>query len=81
MKKYKAPKMLSFPSDIKGVRVNEGKEQIKVLCSDNKYHWVDFSRYIKNKMKIQFSLTEFVRGVRLPFNIDTPEFQQGYRFL
>ncbi len=76
MKKYKAPKMLSFPSDIKGVRVNEGKEQIKVLCSDNKYHWVDFSRYIKNKMKIQFSLTEFVRGVRLPFNIDTPEFQQ-----
>ena len=27
-------------------------------------------------MKIQFSLTGFVRGIKLPFNIDTPEFQQ-----
>lgn len=30
----------------------------------------------KNKMKIQFSLTEFVKGVDLLFNTDTPEFQQ-----
>ena len=47
MKNYKPPKIISFPSDLKGIRKNNGKEEIKVLCSDNKYHWVDYARYKK----------------------------------
>lgn len=34
----------------------------------------EFEKY--KKIKIQFSLTGFVRCIKLPFNIDTPEFQQ-----
>lgn len=46
---YIPPKTIHFPSDIHGVRVHEGKEQVKVLCSDNEYHWVDYDRYIPRK--------------------------------
>lgn len=45
MGNWKPPKTISFPSDIRGIRMVEGKEQIRVLCSDNEYHWVDYSRY------------------------------------
>lgn len=38
-------KTIRFPSDIHGIRIKNGKEEIKVICSDNEYHWVDFSRY------------------------------------
>lgn len=46
---YIPPKTISFPSDIHGVRVHEGKEQVRVLCSDNQYHWVDYNRYRSRK--------------------------------
>lgn len=42
---YEPPKAISFPSDIHGVRVKDGKEEIKVLCNDNQYHWVNINRY------------------------------------
>ncbi len=53
MENYKPPKFLSFPSSLKGIRINNGKEEIKVLCSDNKCHWIDYARY-KNNMKVGF---------------------------
>lgn len=51
MSNYKIPKTISFPSDIHGVRVHKGIEQVKILCSDNEYHWVDFNRYNSRKEK------------------------------
>lgn len=49
MANYIPPKTISFPSDIHGVRIHEGKEQVRVLCSDNQYHWVDYNRYRSRK--------------------------------
>ena len=42
---YKPPKVIRFPSDIHGIRIKNGKEEVKVLCGDEEYHWVEFSRY------------------------------------
>lgn len=44
---YKPPKTISFPGDIRGIRIRDGKEEVKLLCSDNEYHWIDFNRYHK----------------------------------
>ena len=42
---YKPTKVIRFPSDIHGIRIKNGKEEVKVLCGDEEYHWVEFSRY------------------------------------
>ncbi|MDE7430614.1 MAG: hypothetical protein K2N34_01635 [Lachnospiraceae bacterium] len=46
---YDPPKTIRFPSDIHGIRIKDGKEEIKVVCSDNEYHWIDFCRYCKSE--------------------------------
>ena len=45
MNDFKPPKFIKFPSDLRGIRHKDGKEEIKVLCSDGRYHWIDYSRY------------------------------------
>ena len=48
MNDFKPPKFIKFPSDLRGIRYKNGKEEIKILCSDGEYHWIDYSRY-KNR--------------------------------
>ena len=47
-KQWRPPKIIHFPSDLSGVRIHNGKEEVKVLCDDNEYHWVDLARYHKS---------------------------------
>ena len=48
MNDFKPPKFIKFPSDLRGIRYKNGKEEVKILCSDGEYHWIDSSRY-KNR--------------------------------
>ena len=48
MNDFKPPKFIKFPSDLRGIRYKNGKEEVKILCSDGEYHWIDYSRY-KNR--------------------------------
>lgn len=45
MNDFKPPKFIKFPSDLRGIRYKNGKEEVKILCSDEEYHWIDSSRY------------------------------------
>jgi len=46
---FEPPKFIKFPSDLKGVRCVNGKEQIKLMCSDGEYHWVNYDRYKQSR--------------------------------
>ena len=55
MNDFKPPKFIKFPSDLIGIRYKNGKEEVKILCSDEEYHWIDSSRY-KNRWKPVFNI-------------------------
>ena len=55
---FEPPKFIKFPSDLKGVRCVNGKEQIKLMCSDGEYHWVNYDRYKQSRWKPVFKLEE-----------------------
>ena len=55
MNDFKPPKFIKYPSDLRGIRYKNGKEEVKILCSDGEYHWIGSSRY-KNRWKPVFNI-------------------------